>query len=123
MIKNDTDYLGHMLDQARTVARQGSREDTRNSTRMKTCGWRWPTSFRLLEKPQGASPTTPRPASPEVPLRQIMGMHSKIVHDYMNVDEDILWTVVTVHVPALASQLTTLVLPESPLEEGGVDIP
>jgi uncharacterized protein with HEPN domain len=52
-------------------------------------------------------------ACPEVPWRQIMGMRHRIVHDYMNVDEDILWTVATIHVPALAALLTTLKPPDS----------
>jgi uncharacterized protein with HEPN domain len=52
-----------------------------------------------------------------------MGMPHRIVHDYMNVDEDILRTVVTIHVPALAELLTTLAPPESTLETGEGDRP
>jgi uncharacterized protein with HEPN domain len=32
---------------------------------------------------------------PDIPWREIVGMRHKIVHDYMNLDEDVLWEVVT----------------------------
>lgn len=38
---------------------------------------------------------------PEIPWRKIVGMRHRIVHDYMRVDEDILWQVVTKDLPAL----------------------
>jgi len=36
---------------------------------------------------------------PEIPWRRIIGMRHRIVHDYMRVDEDILWQVVTKDLP------------------------
>lgn len=42
-----------------------------------------------------------RDAHPEVPWADIVGMRSKIVHDYMNVDEDIVWEVATSDLPSL----------------------
>ena len=38
---------------------------------------------------------------PEIPWRKIIGMRHRIVHDYMRVDEDILWQVVTNDLPEL----------------------
>ncbi len=38
---------------------------------------------------------------PEIPWRRIIGMRHRIVHDYMRVDEDILWQVVTNDLPKL----------------------
>jgi uncharacterized protein with HEPN domain len=49
-----------------------------------------------------------REAHPEIPWADIVGMRSKIVHDYMNVDEDILWEVVTRDLPALVSAVEKL---------------
>jgi uncharacterized protein with HEPN domain len=40
-------------------------------------------------------------AHPEIPWRKIIGMRHRIVHDYMRVDEDILWQVVTQDLPEL----------------------
>jgi uncharacterized protein with HEPN domain len=49
-----------------------------------------------------------RAAHPEIPWADIVGMRSKIVHDYMNVDEDIVWEVVTGDLPALVAALEKL---------------
>jgi uncharacterized protein with HEPN domain len=38
---------------------------------------------------------------PEIPWRQIIGTRHRIVHDYMRVDEDVLWEVVHHDLPAL----------------------
>lgn len=38
---------------------------------------------------------------PEIAWRRIIGMRHRIVHDYMRVDEDILWQVVTKDLPVL----------------------
>lgn len=42
---------------------------------------------------------------PEIPWRQIIGMRNRIVHDYMRVDEDVLWEVVRKDLPALLTYL------------------
>jgi uncharacterized protein with HEPN domain len=52
--------------------------------------------------------TSVRAAHPEIPWADIVGMRSKIVHDYMNVDEDIVWEVVTRDLPTLVSALEKL---------------
>jgi uncharacterized protein with HEPN domain len=44
-----------------------------------------------------------------IPWKAIMGMRHKIVHDYLNVDEDILWDTVTNELVTLAANLETLI--------------
>ena len=48
-------------------------------------------------------------AHPEIPWADIIGMRHKVVHDYLGVDEDIVWQVVTDDLPKLASALEPLV--------------
>ena len=50
---------------------------------------------------------------PEVPWENIIGMRHKVVHDYLGVDEDIVWQVVTGDLPKLVESLEPLV-PRTP---------
>lgn len=52
-----------------------------------------------------------REAHPEMPWKQIVGMRHKIVHDYLNVDFEIVWQVVTGDLPELTRQLEKVVPP------------
>jgi uncharacterized protein with HEPN domain len=42
---------------------------------------------------------------PEIPWREIVGMRHKVVHDYLGVDEDIVWQVVTEDLPPLITAI------------------
>jgi uncharacterized protein with HEPN domain len=48
---------------------------------------------------------------PEVPWENIIGMRHKVVHDYLGVDEDIVWQVVAEDLPKLVESLEPLVPP------------
>lgn len=43
----------------------------------------------------------------------IIGMRNRLAHDYLNVDYDIVWTVVTKNLPELIEQLDVLIADES----------
>ena len=49
---------------------------------------------------------------PEIQWADIIGMRHKVVHDYLGVDEDIVWQVVTDDLPRLVTALEPLVPPE-----------
>jgi uncharacterized protein with HEPN domain len=40
---------------------------------------------------------------PEIPWRQIVGLRHRIVHDYFDVDLDLVWTIVRAELPPLAA--------------------
>ena len=48
---------------------------------------------------------------PEIPWQEIVGMRHKVVHDYLGVDEDIVWQVVTTDLPKLIPLVERLVPP------------
>ena len=48
-------------------------------------------------------------ALPEIPWREIIGMRNRIVHDYLGVDEDVVWEVVTFDLPSLVAVLERVV--------------
>jgi len=46
-----------------------------------------------------------RAAYPQIDWKAIVGMRSKVVHDYLNVDEDIVWDTVLNELPSLVNEL------------------
>ncbi len=47
----------------------------------------------------------------QIPFHQIVGMRHKVVHDYMDVDFDVVYQVVTTDLPPLIQILTPIVPP------------
>jgi len=114
MPKDDMVYLGHMLDTARNAAakvRGKSRPeyDADENLRLALAHL----VQTIGEAAAHVSPET-RARHPEIPWKQIVGIRHRIVHDYMNVDFDILWEVVTRNLPGLLASLEPLVPPEAP---------
>lgn len=56
---------------------------------------------------EAASKITPaaRQQLPQIPWHNIIGMRNRVIHDYLNVDYDIVWAVVTQNLPPLIAQL------------------
>lgn len=51
-------------------------------------------------------------AQPQIPWHEIIGMRHRIVHDYMNVDEDVIWSVVRNDLPLLMALLEKTIPPD-----------
>jgi len=45
-------------------------------------------------------------ANPEVPWKEVTGLRHKLIHDYFEVDLDIVWRTATVNVPELSALVT-----------------
>lgn len=55
-----------------------------------------------------------RDAHPEIPWRAVMAPRHILAHEYDAVDNDIIWRMVTQHVPELLAHLAVLVPPPPP---------
>jgi len=108
MHERDPLYLGHMLDTAR--------EATERATHRGLDGFMEDEDLRLAlayrvqmigEAARRVSESTQR-AHPAIPWKQIIGMRHKIVHDYLSVDYDIVWEVVSTDLPVLIEKLEAI---------------
>lgn len=52
-----------------------------------------------------------RQAHPHIPWRAIMAQRHRLAHEYGEIDDSLIWTVATVHVPRLIEQVTPLIPP------------
>ena len=105
MSPRDAVYVGHMLDMALKAVQKVrglTRSDFDSDENLRLA------LTRLIqvigEAARQVSPAYTA-AHPEVPWRDIVGMRHKIVHDYLAVDEDVVWQVVSSDLPQLARHL------------------
>ena len=54
---------------------------------------------------------------PEIPWNQVTGTRDRLIHGYFNVDNDIVWAIVTNDLPNLITELEKIISAES--DEGG----
>jgi uncharacterized protein with HEPN domain len=115
-MKDDLVYVRHMLDTARSVVgkvRGMSQPDFDASDDLRL-------ALTHLIQTIGESARRVSPAfqqaHPEVPWKKMIGMRHKVVHDYLEIDFEIVWDVATVKLPPLVVELEKIVPPEIPGE-------
>ena len=114
MSPRDLVYVGHMLDMARkavTKTRGISRQafDADENLRLAL--------IHLIQVVGEAGRQVSRDfcaSHPEIRWADIIGMRHKVVHDYLGVDEDIVWQVVTEDLPILVAALEVIAPPAPP---------
>jgi uncharacterized protein with HEPN domain len=105
MQRDDEVYVGHMLDLSRKVA--GVRREKFNEDENLRLAL-----AHLLQTIGEAARRVSREfqeAHPEIPWSGIVGMRHKVVHDYMDVDEDVVWKTAVEEIPRLIAALAPLV--------------
>jgi len=108
MREDDGVYVGHMLDLSRKVAAKITgihREEFDKDENLRLA------LVHLLQTIGEAARRVSRSfqgAHPEVPWSGIVGMRHKVVHDYMDVDEDVVWKTAVEEIPRLLAALELL---------------
>ena len=114
MSPRDLVYVGHMLDMARKAVsktRGVSREAYDSDENLR---------FALIHLIQIIGESGRHVSREfcdnhrETRWTDIIGMRHKVVHDYLGVDEDIVWQVVTEDLPKLVAALEPIVPPPPP---------
>ncbi|MBE0697511.1 MAG: DUF86 domain-containing protein [Anaerolineaceae bacterium] len=111
MPKDDWVYVGHMLDmslQAREILSGKDRIDYDQEVVLRLA------LTHLIQVIGEAAQQVSKEFQnlyPQVPWREIIGMRHRIVHDYLNVDEDVVWEVVQNDLPKLVIILDSIIPP------------
>ena len=107
----DEVYVGHMLDLVRKVVAKTeriTRDDFDRDENLRLA------VAHLLQTIGEAARRVSRELQgqhPEIPWAAIVGMRHKVVHDYMGIDEDVVWRTARDEVPRLRTHLETLGAP------------
>ena len=108
MRDGDGVYVGHMLDLSRKVAAKIKglrREEFDEDENLRLA------LAHLLQTIGEAARRVSRKFQeehPEIPWGGIVGMRHKVVHDYMDVDEDVVWKTAVDEIPRLLTALEPL---------------
>lgn len=108
MPKDDLVSIEHMLDkgrQALALAEGKTREEYDKDLALRLALTHL---IQVIGEAARRVPPAFRAKHPQIPWEGSVGMRSKIVHDYLNVDEDVVWQSVQDELPPLISALGKL---------------
>ncbi len=105
MAKGDRLYLLHMRDYAERALRLVEGRRRENLDRDEAL--RYALAYLLQTIAEAASRVSRRvrAARPEIPWQDIVGMRHRIVHDYDNLNDDVIWSTATEDLPPLLAAL------------------
>jgi uncharacterized protein with HEPN domain len=65
-------------------------------------------NLELIGEAAMHTPAAVREGAPNVPWRQIIATRNRLIHGYLGIDNDTLWSIVQTDIPALLPQLLQL---------------
>jgi uncharacterized protein with HEPN domain len=108
MPKDDWVYIGHMLDMSQQALDIVTGKDKNEYDQEVTLRLALTHLVQMIGEAAQQVSLPFQDTYPLVPWRKIIGMRHRIVHDYLNVDEDIVWQVVQDDLPSLVSVLRNI---------------
>jgi uncharacterized protein with HEPN domain len=112
--RSDAAALSDMLQAAQTVARYLENKTRSDYEREELLRHAVERNLEIIGEAARRLSNSYRDAHAEVPWRPIMATRHILAHDYDEVDNDIIWRIVTVHVPELLVKLRDLIPPPPP---------
>lgn len=109
MSKDDLVYVGHMLDMARKALDKTRGKGRPEFDQDENLRLALTHLIQIIGEAARRVSGDFHAAHPEVSWVDIIGMRHVVVHDYMRVDDDIIWQVVQADLPPLVVALDTIV--------------
>ena len=109
MPKDDLLYLGHMLDMAREALQAMEGVERATFEADKNLRLAQVHRIQIIGEAARRVSAAGRQSVPAIPWPQLTGMRHKVVHDYMTIDYDIVWDVLTRDLPPLVTALEAAV--------------
>ncbi len=112
MPKDDWVYVGHMLDMASKVVEKTSSDSRAQFDADENLRLAVTHLLQVIGEAASHVSSDFRNQHNQIPWKAIIGMRQKVVHDYMNVDEDIVWDTARSEVPSLVERLAAILPPD-----------
>jgi uncharacterized protein with HEPN domain len=109
MQRDDDVYVGHMLDLARKITGKVTGLNRETFDRDENLRLALAHLLQTIGEAGRRVSRDYQGAHPEIPWGGIIGMRHKVVHDYMDVDEDVVWKTSIEEIPRLVAALEHLV--------------
>jgi uncharacterized protein with HEPN domain len=109
MPKSDWVYLGHMLDMCQKGLEISAGKTRRDYDQSVTLQFALVHVIQVIGEAADHISDEFKERYPQVSWFEIIGMRHRIVHDYMNVDEDVVWSVVENDLPSLLEILKKII--------------
>ncbi|KTS96367.1 nucleotidyltransferase [Pseudomonas oryzihabitans] len=65
-------------------------------------------NLELIGEAATRIPAAVRDGHPDIPWRQVIATRNRLIHGYLGIDDDILWSIIQGDLPKLREQLDTL---------------
>jgi uncharacterized protein with HEPN domain len=113
MRKDDYLYLGHMLDTAQKILRKVEGVERGQFDQDENLRIALAHLIQVIGEAARRVSSEFCQAHPQIPWKGIVGMRHKVVHDYMNLNDDVVWQTATEEIGPLAAELEALVPPDA----------
>ncbi len=101
MKKNPQVYIDHIL----TYTAGLSKEDFLKSDQIQDAVFR---RLEIIGEAATKLPEDLRQKSPEIPWRDIIGTRNRLIHDYLEIDKDLIWQIIVKHLPELKQKIADI---------------
>ena len=109
MSKDDSIYIGHMLEMSQRAVKAISGKNRKDYDRDDILVMGLAHFIQVIGEAARKVSSEFRETHLQIPWQQAIGMRHRIVHEYMNVDEDVVWEVAVNDLPALIAELEKIV--------------
>lgn len=65
-------------------------------------------NLELIGEAATRIPDPVREANPEIPWRMIIATRNRLIHAYLGIDDDTIWSIIQTHIPELLERLESL---------------
>ncbi len=108
MRSRDLVYVGHMRQTAEKIAAKVANLPREDFDRDENLRLALTHLLQIVGEAASRISEEFRREHPEIPWKGIVGMRQKVVHDYLGVDENVVWRTATAEIPRLLETLARI---------------